>query len=96
MSSIRRALPLALLCLTACTQFPELDSRADTLDPRAPYPALVPVEPLLAQAGPARIDDGDQAALAARIAGLRARASRLRATVLDSDTRSRMQQGVSR
>ncbi len=96
MPRIRRALPLLLVGLAACTQFPELDDRVGPLDPRAPFPALVPVEPLVAQAQEVRVEETEQAALQARVAALNARADRLRRTVVDRDTRARMSRGVTR
>ncbi|MCC7321502.1 MAG: hypothetical protein IT542_11070 [Rubellimicrobium sp.] len=76
-----RPAPLILALLTAaCTQFPELDARLTAADRSAPYPALVPLGPLIAAAGA-----DDRAALpdlAARIAALRARAARLRGPVI--------------
>lgn len=95
MPLFRLALPL-ILALAGCTQFPELDSRTADIDPRAPFPALVPLEPLLAQAGDTRIDDESEARVAARVAALNARAERLRRTIIDSDTRDRMDRGVTR
>lgn len=94
-------LPLALVSglsvlLSACAQFPDLDTRTGDIDPRAPYPALVPLDPLVAGADPARITETETAATGARVAGLRARADRLRRTVIDSDSRTRMQQNVTR
>ncbi|WP_296761739.1 hypothetical protein [Sediminimonas sp.] len=78
---------LATLTLLAaapagCARFPALD---DTITPEAEaaaYPALVPIEPLLAD-GPAGADTDarqDEAALMARAAALRARAAELRRT----------------
>ena len=49
----RILLPLCLAALTlpaACTQFPALDSRATPELLASDYPALVPVDPLLAKA----------------------------------------------
>ncbi|MBW7922870.1 MAG: hypothetical protein H3C51_12330 [Rubellimicrobium sp.] len=63
--------------LAACAGFPELDARLDDADRNAPWPALVPVAPLLAEAGaPGATASGD---LDARLAALRARADALRA-----------------
>ena len=90
------AVLLAAVLLSGCTQFPELDAR--TTDPaltRADYPALVPVGPLLDGAEAPRIAEGEAAAMAARVARLKARAARLRATVVDGGTRRRMADGVA-
>lgn len=73
-----RRLAILVLALSACSTFPELDARMDESDRAAPWPELVPVETLLAAAGPADTEapTGD---LAARLAALRARADALRA-----------------
>jgi hypothetical protein len=91
---------LALSCLTvattlaACTQFPELQDDADLAAREAPYPQLVPVETLRAQAPQSAITDDSQTTLQARITRLRNRAMRLKGTVVDGGTRARMSQGV--
>lgn len=73
-----RRLAILALALSACSTFPELDARLTEADRAAPWPELVPVETLLADAGPAGAaaptDD-----LAARLVALRARAEALRA-----------------
>ncbi|MFD1508930.1 hypothetical protein [Lacimonas salitolerans] len=90
-------LPLALVvALAACAQFPELDTQTNDIDPNAPYPALVPLEPLVAQADAPRITDADTSATEARVAGLRGRADRLRRTGIDAASRARLQQTVAR
>lgn len=73
-----RHLAILALALSACATYPELDARLDESDHTAPWPDLVPVETLLAAAGPAdaATPTGD---LAARLAALRARADALRA-----------------
>lgn len=73
---MRRVVILAI-ALSACSTFPELDVRLEDSDRAAPWPDLVPVETLLAAAGPADTEapTGD---LAARLAALRARADALR------------------
>lgn len=89
-------LPCAALVLGACTQFPALDR---TLTPElvgADYPALVPVEPLLATASAGRVDPVQtQAGLEGRVSRLRARAARLRGSVLSGRERQRLAQGLS-
>ncbi|MEM8653999.1 MAG: hypothetical protein AAGF36_04575 [Pseudomonadota bacterium] len=91
--------PAALLCLTlaACTQFPELD---ETLSPgveNADFPALVPIEPLLAGAAPVVSDPvATTEALEARVDALRARARALqRRAIVDPATRARMRERLS-
>tara|TARA_R110000787_G_scaffold248421_2_gene353967 strand:+ start:2643 stop:3017 length:375 start_codon:yes stop_codon:yes gene_type:complete len=89
------SLPLALLALSACTQFPALDRTITPALENADYPALVPIDPLLASATAGRVDAAQtEAALAARVAGLRARAARLRGSVLSGRERQRLAQGL--
>jgi len=87
-----------LLCAAlsaGCTQFPDLDSAISPGAERAAYPDLVPVEQLRAQIPLAQVDPDTASNLEARVANLRARARRLRGTVIDSPTRARMTTGVS-
>lgn len=79
--------------LTGCSAVPALET-ANT-DRDAPFPALIPLGPLLAEAargGP------DQTALAtgpgSRIDQLNARANGLRGQIIDPAVRARMQAGV--
>ena len=95
-----RPLKIALLCLTAaCTQFPELDATLDQATLDAPYPDLVPLGPLLAQAdGIAQTGQTSataQASFDSRLARLRAQAARLRGPVVDRATRARMARGIA-
>ena len=76
---MNRYLAFALLTLPlGCTQFPELDqaTRQDAALP-LPYPVILPLDGLLAQA--TGRDTTAEQALAARAAALRARAAALRA-----------------
>jgi hypothetical protein len=81
--------------LAACSQFPELDETPGLDLRNTPYPDLMPVETLRAQAPQANITPESQAALEDRITRLRARAARLKGTVVDGGTRARMSQGVA-
>ena len=63
------------LALAACAPFPELDAVGPD---RAAPPQLLPIDDLLAQAGAVTPDPGP--ALAARAAGLKARAAAIAAT----------------
>ena len=86
---------LALATLGACTQFPELDSTVTPELAAAPYPDLVPVEPLLAQATAGRVDPVQtEAALQGRLSRLRVRAARLRGSVLTGRERQRRREGL--
>lgn len=69
---------LALLALVAavagCAEFPQIGSAVDPEADALPYPALVPLDPLLSQAGqPA--GNGSAEELAARAAALRAQSN---------------------
>jgi hypothetical protein len=89
------SLSLALLALSACTQFPALDRTITPALENADYPALVPLDPLLASATVGRVDTVQtEAALNARVARLRARAARLRGSVLSGREKQRLEQGL--
>ena len=49
------ALLLGVTLFAGCTQFPELDRTITPVFETAPYPDIVPIDPLLAQATPGRI-----------------------------------------
>ena len=74
-----------------CTQFPALD-RTQTADVEAAeYPALVPIEPLIAEARSTPPDAAQTAnTINGRLAGLRARANRLRGPVLSNADKRRL------
>ena len=87
---------LALVtALTACTGFPALNGTISPALEKADFPDLVPVEPLLARAEEVQITDQTEAGIAARVARLRARAARLKGSVVDRGTRARMRDGVA-
>lgn len=91
---MRLVFPL-LFALTACTEFPALDGTVPPSVSDAPFPALVPLAPLIAQAAVADRGGADaQAALTPRLAALRARAAGLRGPVIAAPTRTRMTRGV--
>lgn len=93
--SLRYAALLLTLALSACTQFPELKDTTSPEIRRAAYPDLVPAEQLTAQVQSARITDQTTAGLSARVAALRARAARLRGTVIDRTSRNRLAQKIT-
>jgi hypothetical protein len=94
-----RILPLAaaLAALAACESFPELDAaaRAEIAVP-GPYPAILPVDGLVASAEGARITDEGSAALQARAAGLQARGAALAGPVMDPATQARLTAAATR
>ncbi|MEP1884919.1 MAG: hypothetical protein ABJJ12_07095, partial [Marinomonas sp.] len=81
--------------LAACTQFPALDHTVTAEAEAAEYPTLVPIAQLLASA---QVDSTDPvqttAAIDARLAALRARAERLRGSVLTGREKQRLAQGL--
>ncbi|AKS46793.1 hypothetical protein SAMN05444287_1916 [Octadecabacter temperatus] len=89
------ALFALLAALPSCTEFPELDSTVSSEVANAPYPELVPLAPLLAQAntstGAAEIANTN---IDSRLSNLRARAARLRGPVIPAAIRARMLRGV--
>lgn len=86
---------VAALVLTGCAQFPELDQRVTADLDAADYPLLVPVDPLLAAATAGRVDVVQtQSTLEGRVDRLRARAARLRGSVLSGRERQRLARGL--
>ena len=88
---------LSLALITGCTTFPDLDGTVPPEAENAPFPMLQPVDPILENTLP---DVGVLAAQSdaalARVAGLQARAARLRARpVIDRPTRARLLQAIS-
>lgn len=97
MRPVFRLLLLSVLAvpLAACTQFPELEHTQTAALDAAEYPALVPIEPILAQnAQPGPDPVQTEATLTARLAGLRARAAGMRGTVLSGAEKQRLEQGL--
>lgn len=83
-----------VLGMAACAEFPEVDAALATGTPSRDYPALLPFEDLLVADAPL-IAESDEAALLARAEALRNRADRLRGPVIDTQTRDRMNDGVT-
>ena len=81
--------------LSACTQFPELDQAVSSETRRAPYPDLLPVEDLRATLAASRVTDQTSLSLEVRVANLRARAARLRGSVIDGTSRRRLGQKIT-
>ncbi len=85
---MRPALLLAVLSLSGCTQFPELDARARTDMQAVPWPALVPLDGAVAEAGNTTAAEAARATLEARAAALRARAAGLTRPVMPAHERA--------
>lgn len=88
---------LLALTLTGCTQFPELDATIPAGVKDAPFPALVPLPPLLAQNSAVTADPvATTQGLQARVASLRARAQRLQnRPVIDGPTRAQLRRAMA-
>ena len=80
--------------VTACAECPEVDAALEAGGPAAYYPALLPFEELLADQDTG-LTETDDDILLARAADLRNRADGLRGPVIESDTRDRMDDGVT-
>lgn len=89
-------LVISALLVSACARFPELDATVNTSAENADFPALIPIDDILAQPNNAAASgENPSADIAARVARLRARAARLRGSIVDPATRTRMQSGVA-
>lgn len=88
------ALALAICCLAACSpNLPELDETISTNAQDAPYPNLVSLPGLLAEAERDSKIEAEAEDLAARVARLKSRANALRGrTVIDGQTRLKLVQ----
>ena len=88
-----------LALLGACASFPAVDAAQARFAQRAGgpsvTPSLVPIEGLIAQAVPGRATAGARDALAARAAGLRARAKAMRGPVHSPATRARLAAAIA-
>lgn len=89
---MRTAFIVLLSGLAACADVPALEDRIDAAARNAPYPALINIDPLVAQLGapPPTADP-----LSGRIAALQARADGLRGAVIAPPLRARLAQGVN-
>lgn len=74
---MRTVLLVSALICAGCTQLPELGQRVSPAAQQAPYPALVPLEPLLNSTADTRISDTTDPELQARAAALKARAAQM-------------------
>ena len=86
---------LSLIGLAACADVPALEDRIDAAARDAPYPALINIDPLLAQASTATPALAIEQDVTARAAALRARANRLRGPIIAPGLRARMARGVN-
>lgn len=75
-----------------CSDFPDLEDSDTRAARAADFPDLATIESLTDSGTPSRIDPKTQAVFEARIASLRARASRLKRSVMDPNARNRLSQ----
>lgn len=83
---------LAASLLTGCDPFPTFEVSESAR--AAAYPDLVPVEEITGQVPAQAIAPETSSDLTKRAARLKARAARLRGSVVDAETQRRMQTGV--
>lgn len=88
-------IPLVAVLLAGCSDHPGMGGGMSPRVQAADYPTLLPLSPLLSSI-PATGEDFGIGTLAARASALRARAARLRRTVVDPATRARMQGALGR
>lgn len=85
----------AALWLAGCTTFPDLDATQTADLAEADYPALVPIDPILAGIKPADSTAQDtRSDFDARLAGLRARSQAMRGQVLSAREKRRLEEGI--
>ncbi|MCL3881112.1 hypothetical protein [Marivita sp. GX14005] len=89
-----RAALIAVAALTACAEFPQVDTALAEGNPDLDYPDLLPFERLL-DGAPPRLDPAEDENLRARADAVRARADNLRGPVIEPETRGRMEDGVT-
>ncbi len=94
---MRPALFAFAICafLSGCATFPEVDAAQTQFAAGGPAPQLVPIDGLIAQAGPGRASEAASNALAARAANLRARSRAMRGPVHSATTRARLAAAVA-
>ncbi len=94
----RVLMAIGLVCpllLAACSEVPELDAAVPDWVDNADYPDLVPLDRALANAPLPQTQSAEiEEDVTARAERLRARAERLNTTIVDEQTRERMNSGV--
>ena len=89
------ALLLASAALAACAQFPELEDAGSKEAWDADFPELLPVEDLRATAPDPIIEEDTGSGLESRADRLRARAARLKGSVVDPATKTRLKKDIT-
>lgn len=90
-------LGLLALPLAGCTTFPQVNASVDPARRSAPYPDLVPIGTLTARMTDTNISPDMQPGLQRRAERLKSRAAALkRRSVVDDETRARMDKGIVR
>lgn len=91
------ALPLFLILAGCASGVPEINRTISPAARDAPYPGLEPLDQLLARANAGSSIEADTDRLAARVAGLKARAAALQGrSVFDGADRLRLQRAGAR
>lgn len=90
------AMILAMGLLPACAEFPEVDAALAAEGTPDRFPALLPMDTLLARADGVVITPQIGTDVAGRVAALNRRADRLRGPVLSRSERRRLQQAAAR
>ena len=90
---IRLSLLICLLTLVtaACTQLPLLDAAVSPEARNAPYPDLIPIEQIQGNVPTQLITTDTAPDIENRIVSLKARAARIRGSVIDDATRAQLQ-----
>lgn len=95
MTRVLLILSVLALLTAGCAPLPDLDRTITPAMEAAPYPALVPLAPVLARANAPGVDpERGNGVLDARVAALKARAARLRGSVLTGRESQRLAHGL--
>ncbi|MBM7069321.1 hypothetical protein [Actibacterium sp. 188UL27-1] len=84
-----------LVLCGACAQFPSIDQTVTLAGQAAPFPQIVNIDPLLAEAANTTVTPDTTAAIEARAAAARARGAALNRPVVSDRDRARMDQAVA-
>ena len=87
-----------VVAVTACTDFPDLGDAVSDRAARSDFPALQPIDALIARAATdeTRSAEFNNQIIVARVARLKARAARLKRPVISAKDRRRMTRAIRR
>lgn len=83
---------LLIMVLTSCSALQDAEDRSSRQIRNTGFPDLVPIETIVGIGQLERADPQTQAVLEARVARLKARAARLKRSVIDPNSRNRLSQ----